>query len=271
MVNKILRLPVIGISGPDTAGEAAWFFSALSVFFSGGWPVRIRPSNTKYFQHVDGLVIGGGADIDPMAYKDKDFVQEYLDKTLQDKKKTLWSRVKLFFSWWYFPFVYFIRKYFSRESSKLDKERDELEFQLIHQAMEKKLPILGICRGSQLINVYFKGDLYQDINRFYYEEPNPRGIFPVKTVYIKDNSKLKQILGLEKLSVNALHHQAVKKTGQGIDIVAREANTLPQGIEHEDHHFVLGIQWHPEFLLFQNRQRNIFKTLVREAKLNKGK
>ena len=127
------------------------------------------------------------------------------------------------------------------------------------------MPVLGICRGAQLINVYFKGTLYEDINTFYYEEPNRYSIFPVKKIYIKPGSKLAEILGVRELRVNALHHQAVKKAGEDIEIVAQEANKVVQGIESAAKKFVVGVQWHPEYLVQKKRQRRIFKALVEAA------
>nr|WP_242693173.1 gamma-glutamyl-gamma-aminobutyrate hydrolase family protein [Sabulibacter ruber] len=148
----------------------------------------------------------------------------------------------------------------------MDQARDHLEFQLIDQAVKKNLPILGICRGSQLLNVYFRGTLHQDINSFYLEEPNPSSIFPVKRVSIKPGSKLAQIVGTLKLKVNALHHQAVHTPGKGLQIVAQEENQVVQAIEHIGEQFMLGVQWHPEYLPRRKEHRSIFQALVQKAR-----
>jgi len=260
------KKPVIGITGPDKGGKAAWFFTALSVFLAGGTPLRIRPGRPRTIDKIDGLIIGGGSDLDPDTYRKEKFVDEYLQKTIKDKRKSKWRRIADFFKLAYYPIIFTIRILFSRESAKLDKNRDGLEFNLLDKAIHKKIPVLGICRGAQLINVYFKGSLYEDINTFYFEEPNRYSIFPVKKIHVKPNSTLASILGVDKLTVNALHHQAVKKAGEDVEIVAKERNNVVQGIESEAESFIIGVQWHPEYLVQQKRQRKIFEALVEQAK-----
>ena len=256
------KRPKIGVTGPDKGGKAAWIFTALSVWLASGWPVRITPSKPRTTKSLHALIIGGGSDIDPNAYQKENFIDEYLNQTLRDERKSFFEKIRSFFSWLLYPLVFLIRILLSRKSHRLDKERDQLEFGLLHQAVESNIPVLGICRGAQLINVYFKGTLYQDISTFYYEEPNRYSIFPVKKIYIKSGSQLADILGVRELEVNALHHQAVKKAGEDIDIVAQEANKVVQGIESTAKKFVVGVQWHPEYLIQKKRQRRIFKALV---------
>jgi len=260
-----MKRPAIGITGPDKCGKAAWIFTALSVWLAGGRPIHITPSKPRAPNKLHGFVIGGGSDIDPNTYQKENFIDEYLDQTLRDERKSFFKKIGSFFSWLLYPLVFMIRILFSRKSHTLDKERDQLEFGLLHQAVENNLPVLGICRGAQLINVYFKGTLYEDISTFYYEEPNRYSIFPVKKIYVKPDSKLAEILGVKELEVNALHHQAVKKAGNNIEIVAREPNEVVQGIESTAKNFILGVQWHPEYLIQKKRQRRIFKALVEAA------
>ncbi len=260
------KKPVIGITGPDRGGKAAWLFTALSVFLAGGKALRIRPGRPKTIDKMDGLIIGGGSDLDPDTYRKENFIDEYLRKTIKDKRKSNWRRVADFFKLAYYPIIFIIRILLSRKSTKLDKERDSLEFNLLDKAIHKNIPVLGICRGAQLINVYFNGSLYEDINTFYFEEPNRYSIFPVKKIHVKPNSTLASILGVDKLTVNALHHQAVKKAGENVEIVAKERNNVVQGIENTSESFIIGVQWHPEYLVQQKRQRKIFDALVEQAK-----
>ncbi|WP_183906790.1 gamma-glutamyl-gamma-aminobutyrate hydrolase family protein [Rufibacter immobilis] len=259
--------PTIGVTGPDRGGGAAWLFTALGVLLAGGKPVRITPSSPRTADGLQGLIVGGGADIDPAVYQQEHVLNEYLQRTLKHPRKNLFQRISRFTRWFYYPALFFVRKVFSRKPQwHIDRDRDHLEFQLIHQAVKKNLPVLGICRGSQLMNVYFRGTLYQDIGTFYREEPNPSSIFPVKTVTLKPGSQLAQVVGVPQLRVNALHHQAVHTPGNGIAIVAQEANQVVQAIEHTQQDFMIGVQWHPEYLPQHREQRRIFKALVWKAR-----
>jgi putative glutamine amidotransferase len=167
----------------------------------------------------------------------------------------------------YYPALFLLRKLLSRKPRwGLDKDRDHLEIQLIDQAFKKQLPIMGICRGTQLLNVYFRGTLHQDINNFYQEEPNPSSLFPVKRITLEPDSRLAQVLGAQQLKVNALHHQAIKDPGRNVRIVAREANDVVQAIEVAGPTYMVGVQWHPEYLPQRPEQRRLFQELVRWAK-----
>lgn len=259
--------PTIGITGPDRGGQMAWLFTSLAVRLAGGKPVRITPSRPRTADGLQGLIIGGGADVDPATYQQESVVDEYLQQTINHPKKNFFRKIAHLTRWLYYPALFLLRKLFSRNRQwGLDKERDHLEFQLIDQAVSKGLPIMGICRGSQLINVYFNGTLYQNINAFYLEEPNPSSVFPVKKVYLKPDSKLAEVLDARQLEVNALHHQAVKDPGIDMDIVAREANDVVQGIENTRENFIIGVQWHPEYLPQRKQQRRIFQALIQHAK-----
>lgn len=261
------NIPTIGVTGPDKGGGMAWFFTSLAVWLVGGRPVRITPSRPRTADGLQGLIVGGGADVDPATYQEENVVEEYLNQTIRKPHKNLWQKIKRTTRWLYYPALFLARKLLSRKSGfGLDRDRDHLEFQLIDQAIKKGLPLMGICRGSQLLNVYFKGTLYEDINTFYLEEPNPSSVFPVKKIHIKPGSKLARVLGTEKLKVNALHNQAVKETGEGMEIIARESNKVVQAIENQEQEFVIGVQWHPEYLPQRKQQRAIFKALVSHAR-----
>jgi putative glutamine amidotransferase len=262
----------IGITGPDKGGTAAWIFTSLSVWMAGGRPIRLRPHKPRSNFEIDGLIIGGGADIDPEAYEKADFINQYLNRTLRNKDITVWRRVTTFIRRLSYPFIFLTRRLLSMKStSSIDKERDELEFNVLDRAIKKDIPVLGICRGSQLINIYFNGNLYNDIQEHYEEHVNRHSIFPIIKVYIKPNSRLSGILKMENLWVNAMHHQAVRDTGKHLQVVGWELSGIVQAIESTAHNFVIGVQWHPEYLLERKSQRRIFKALVIEAESAKMK
>lgn len=258
------RKPLIGITGPDKGGTAAWWFTRFAVWLQGGKSVRIRPSEPHRGIDLDGLILGGGADINPERYG-----QSLLDG-FPGKKRPKPTGTRQWFirliSFLIFPLLFLIRKLFSTKSPTLDKARDKIETELLDYALEKGIPILGICRGAQLINVHLGGSLHQDIETFYREVPKVNTIWPEKKVEIKKDSKLEKVLETSKVWVNALHHQAVDSIGESLNIVAREETGIAQAIENPDYCFLIGVQWHPEYMPQIPKQRALFRALVDSAK-----
>lgn len=252
--------PVIGVTGPDEGGTGAWLFTALSVRLAGGKPIRITVDSPAVIDQIDGLIIGGGADVEPLKYG-----QERVEKAVLAKdSRTIFEWI---LSILFFPLYWLVRYFQHTKSAAIDTERDELELKLLKDALRYKKPVLGICRGMQLINVHFNGSLHQDIRGYYTETPQVSSIFPKKRVVIKEGSKLAKILETTICNVNALHNQAINDPGDGVELVAKEKNTdITQGIEHPDYDFVIGVQWHPEYLIQVRRQRRIFKELVKSTK-----
>jgi putative glutamine amidotransferase len=128
------------------------------------------------------------------------------------------------------------------------KERDVFEKSLFASALDHSIPVLGICRGLQLINVALKGTLVQDLgdelNKIHEGSPDKSHL-----VEIKEDTILHAIVGTENTEINSAHHQAIDKLGTGLVINARSVDGVVEGVEWDDPSgkpFLLGIQWHPE-------------------------
>lgn len=259
------RKPVIGVTGPDKGGLVAWVFAALAIRRAGGKPRRLRPGMWREMPELDGLVIGGGADVSPELYGAEE-LQNLRD--LSEENKKTWTRFLFFFVSFGITLV---RKLFSLgHTAGPDPARDALEKKLLTEALEHGKPVLGICRGAQFINVHLGGTLHQDISDFYNETPKADTIYPRKTVEIAQGSLLHRIIGSTEARVNSLHNQAVDKAGEGVSVTAREPNGVVQGIEVPEKSFVIGIQWHPEYLPQIPSQQRLFRRLVEEARGGRG-
>jgi putative glutamine amidotransferase len=149
---------------------------------------------------------------------------------------------------------------------RIDPERDKLELGLLKAALPAHLPILGICRGSQMINVALGGTLYTDIYEVYVQAPKMRTVLPRKTISVEPGSRLNGILRCNPCQVNALHHQSVDRLGQGLTVAARDQSGIVQAIESESAPFLLGVQWHPELLVWKKPQQRLFAALTEAAR-----
>jgi putative glutamine amidotransferase len=226
--------------------------------------MRITPSNPRPIDGLDGLIIGGGADVDPELYG-------HTHTEVIPKAKPLdetWGEylIELLLM----PFTWAVRALAGWcVSPGRDPQRDRLEMQLIDQAIQRHLPVLGICRGQQLLNVYFGGTLHRELKGFYVEEPEVQSILPRKRIVVEEDSRLFRALGKKPRRVNALHRQGVDRLGERLKVSARDRNGIVQAIETEGDGFVVGVQWHPEYLPQLSEQRGIFRELVREARNGK--
>lgn len=145
---------------------------------------------------------------------------------------------------------------------RLDPARDRLEIEWIKRAIAAKTPLLGICRGAQLINVVLGGDLHQDIRHLRVFTSNRPGLLPTKRVHLEAGSKLAQITGASTLRVNSLHHQAVRRSGRDLHIVGHDRDNIAQALESLTLP-IIGVQWHPEYLLYHPRHFALFRWLLR--------
>ena len=256
------KRPIIGVTGPDKGGGAAWWFTKFAVWLAGGHAVRITPRRPRAtLDGLDGLIIGGGADVDPTLYGQE--LLHVTEKKKRDEPAWMWVAGLILF-----PLTWLMRKLSAVPVTiGQNAARDELEMKLLDDAVRRRLPILGICRGEQLLNVYFGGSLHQGLAGLYVEDPEIRTILPRKRIVVEADSCLAAVLGRRPVRVNALHRQAIDRLGRGMKIAARDRNGIVQAIEQESLPLVVGVQWHPEYLPQMPQQRALFRELVRHAVL----
>lgn len=186
---------------------------------------------------TDGLLLTGGGDIDPTLYSEE-----------KDEKSGSFN-----------PEI----------PMSIDKLRDEIELKLIKHFHKAKKPILGICRGCQLINIFFGGTLHQDLSKVLGNTDvhfNPKGEKELDKYYhgvkLVKGSNISRLIKTQIFEVNSFHHQAIDKLGEGLIVSARSSDGIIEAIESErSNQFVLGIQWHPE-QLHDDESRNIFTSFL---------
>lgn len=231
--------PVIGITGNFSEGNLSlgpgYYTSVLE---AGAVPLVIPPFDNEeallnLLDRVDGLLLSGGADLNPL----------YLNEE---------------------PI---------RELHGVNPCRDRQEWLLTRLAANRQLPLLGICRGIQVMNAALGGTLYQDIysqregNCLKHSQDMPRECAS-HSVTLEPDSRLAAIMGTSRLYVNSFHHQAVKDPAPGFRVTALSPDGVVEAIESTEYKSMLGVQWHPEcFLLGQDPcMMPLFRWLVDEAR-----
>lgn len=132
------------------------------------------------------------------------------------------------------------------------KDRDDSEFELVRQAIERDMPILAICRGIQVLNVFFGGTLWQDVkaqgvtdfNHAQFETPEKL----VHTVELVEGTPIQQAMGKTEIEVNSCHHQAIKELASAFEVAGTSPDGIVEAAWMPSKRFVWGVQWHPESL-----------------------
>jgi gamma-glutamyl-gamma-aminobutyrate hydrolase PuuD len=136
------------------------------------------------------------------------------------------------------------------ELGKVNEVRDDMELAALSLALERDLPVLAICRGCQLLNVFFGGTLYQDLptqfpGALLHDQREGWGQGS-HVAYVDPSARHARIFGSDELWINSHHHQGIKDLAPGLRVIARAEDGLIEAIEHVDRHWVVGVQWHPE-------------------------
>jgi putative glutamine amidotransferase len=233
--------PVIGITTYlTTASWSYWELEAAlipasyvrSVVRAGGVPLLVPPTGPgegleETLEAVDGLVFSGGSDLDPELYG-------------ADAHP---------------------------ETVGVFRERDEFELDLMRAALARDLPVLAICRGSQVLNVALGGDIEQHVpdrvgSDTHKEVP---GVFAEHDVEVLPGTRLASIVG-ERVPVKSHHHQSYEELGSGLRVSARAEDGTPEALEDPARRFTIGVLWHPE----EGEDLALFGALVREASAHRA-
>ncbi len=239
MASSASRKPVIGLTTYlEQAKQGVWDVRAAflpqvyfdSVTASGGVAVLLPPQPEPeiaadvVLDGLDGLILTGGLDVQPELYG-----AERHPRTDEARP-----------------------------------DRDAWELALFRGAEERRLPVLAICRGLQLVNVARGGTLHQHLPEALGTERFRvgGGVFATNDVIVDEGSRLADLVGPGELGVHSYHHQGVDRLGEGLVVTARTDDGLVQAFESDGEGYVLGVQWHPE----QNQEdRRLFAGLVAEA------
>lgn len=211
---------------------------ANSVATAGGIPVLLspivnEPLAEQIAEHLDGLILSGGGDVNPIHYN-------------EEPHSTL---------------------------NLVCDIRDQYEFQLAKAFIARKKPILAICRGSQLLNVALGGSLIQDVpsqvnTELLHSQKEDRHV-ATHSIQIEPNSKLAEILGEHQIEVNSFHHQSVKQLPKTCRAIAYAPDGVVEAFEYEGDQFMLAVQWHPECMPNDEHAPKLFQHFIAQCLVDK--
>jgi putative glutamine amidotransferase len=153
----------------------------------------------------------------------------------------------------------------SPERAPVDPERDRFEIETLRHMIDSDMPVLGICRGAQLLNVVLGGNLHADLRPLRRHTSNRRTPLARKTLLVTRDSELHGLLGEDRVRINSLHHQAIDRLGDQLAVSGRDLDGFVQAVEGPGRRFMLGVQWHPEYLPTHSAQLGLFRALVQAA------
>lgn len=233
--------PIIGIVPSIDEKNEQYFTNIANVRAikqAGGLPIVLPYTETaemikKYATMIDGLYLAGGNDIDP----------NYYDEVPHPKL------------------------------GEVNPTRDAFEWEMLKHICHDNKPVLGVCKGMQMINVFFSGSLYQDMTSqitetlIQHDQKSPLK-HPIHVVELIKETKLYQMIQQDTIKVNSHHHQAIRHVGDGLIVSGQTSDGIVEAIESIRHSFVVGIQWHPEELLKTNEPTaiKIYEMFISQCK-----
>lgn len=154
-------------------------------------------------------------------------------------------------------------------TARYDHRRDQTDQQLLTRAEQLNIPVLGICRGAQFINVFHGGSLCQNVTPLRVNTRHRPLLLPMQTVRLVKNTRLGRLMHSTVIGANRIHSQAIKRLGRSLRVVALDNDQFVQAIENTGDQWLMGVQWHPEYLLYHGGHRRIFSHFVHAARARK--
>lgn len=230
--------PLIGITTYEKSERGRFELPVTyteAVRLAGGIPVLIPPGERQLellLARLDGLILAGGDDVNPAYYGGANH-----------------------------PKIH-----------NISVERDEMEIALSRLVVDLQFPTLCICRGVQVLNVALGGTLIEHIPDEEHPTVHHQSVYDGETpltqrhtIEVHHDSRLAHLMDATELHLPSYHHQAIRKVAPSLRMVARAEDGIIEGVEHPDHPFLVGVQWHPEKSVDTPSQLRLFEALVQKA------
>lgn len=213
-----MQRPTVGITSSRRGGRYMWWFYRLAMQIFGARPIRL---------------VAPVQDLDPTAFDELIIGGgDHISAEVYHGKTTLDVRI--------------------------DPARDAMELALLRHGIASGTPVLGVCRGAQMLNVYYGGSLHQDLRAVFTDHPALWTPLPRKRVRLARDSRIARLMEVDEVRVNSLHRQAIDRVGTGLQVTGWDEYGTIQSVEDPGAAFRIGVQWHPEFLIHHRAQRRLF-------------